>query len=762
MGSDVLTEILEWSTTQPAWQRDALRRLFTAGSLSEQDIDQLVALCKAGHGLEDPKAARPLEQKHLAITEADARPVTLRYVTHHKGVNALAPDQTVTFGPRLTVVYGQNAAGKSGYTRILKRACRSRFTEAILGNVLQDAPLKGQATIGYEDGDGEHKADWSPDGAPTGPLASVSVFDGQCAPVYLRDKTDVAFRPFSLDVFDQLSGGCSAVKDQLEREQLPLYAPTPDLPQVDPGTKVATLLANLTARTKPEDVRTLATLSMKEDSRLKALRAQKRDLLAADPKKKAQELDLKAGRLTALAEHLAGILSALDDAAVTALRSAATELATARKALARLSKTVITPDLLPGTGEEAWRTVWEAAEAFSAAAYPDRPFPVTSADGKCLFCQQGLHADAVTRFAHFVELVSSTAQADVRTAEAAHAQLLALVRELETDGQEQTIVELEDEHEELAKRVQTFIAGAENVQARILKGDVPVKGLQGDPEPDVRAQATTLRERASLLRKQTPQMDPKEATELKELEARSALKEHLDAVLSEIERKSKLSAYFQCVEETVTTQITRKSTELTKRLVTEKLRDGFQEELKQLKFSHLAIEIKAAGGAKGALFHRLVFSNAPKADVHGVLSEGESRTLSLAAFLAELSTASRASGIIFDDPVSSLDHIWRERIATRLVSFAKNRQVVVFTHDILFLRRLADEAEKQQVPIVHQHVRREGSAGYVSTELPWGAMPIKKRIAAIKDKSQTATAVFKKQGMEHFEPLARQIYSSLR
>ena len=33
------------------------------------------------------------------------------------------------FGPNLTVVYGDNAAGKTGYIRILKSACRGRGPE---------------------------------------------------------------------------------------------------------------------------------------------------------------------------------------------------------------------------------------------------------------------------------------------------------------------------------------------------------------------------------------------------------------------------------------------------------------------------------------------------------------------------------------------------------------------------------------------------------------------------------------------------------
>ncbi|MDP3617342.1 MAG: AAA family ATPase, partial [Rhodoferax sp.] len=63
---------------------------------------------------------------------------------------------------------------------------------------------------------------------------------------------------------------------------------------------------------------------------------------------------------------------------------------------------------------------------------------------------------------------------------------------------------------------------------------------------------------------------------------------------------------------------------------------------------------------------------------------GEQRCLSIAAFFAELSTADDPSGIVFDDPVSSLDFQWRGSVAQRLVEESKRRQVIVFTHDVVF------------------------------------------------------------------------------
>ena len=771
MQDDVLAEILEWSTKQPAWQRDALRRLFTTGALAPADLDDLLDLCKARHGLTRPRRPQALAKEHLAIKEAGTAPVSLVSVTHHAGVNALAPDQTVAFGPNLTIVYGQNAAGKSGYTRILKRACRSRFTEEVLANVLADgAPLKAQATVRFRIGEHEEAAGWTPDAAPTGALASVSVFDAACAPVYLKDKTDVAFRPFGLDVFDKLSSACSELRKRLESEQVAIRGVALTLPKVPDGTSVAALLSDLTSLTSEEEVRTLATLLEKEETRLTELRERQRDLQASDPGKRARELELKAGRVELVAGHVAVLVTLLGNTSLEAISAASEKLTAARAALAHLRKTVLTPDLLPGTGEETWRKMWDAAREFSHVAYPGDRFPVVSETARCPLCQQPVEADAAAHFQHFTQLVTSTAQADVRDAETVYANGLSAVSRATINRDDDTLAldEMDTDDPALAKRVREFLHKATVVKEAIAAAPesgkpFPTQGVQGNVEVNLHGAATALRERATGLRRQTRIMDPKDALELKELEARVALRDQVDLVLGEIERKKRIAAYGQCVEDTSTNPLTRKSTELTKRLVTDRLREQFQNELRKLEFTHLAVEIKAAGGAKGALFHQLVFSNAPGVAVSKVLSEGEARTLSLAAFLAELSTASARSAIISDDPVSSLDHIWRERIARRLVLEAKTRQVVIFTHDLLFLRYLVDECEKQEVPHQHQWVRRDAEAsGICSSDLPWVAMRVKERLGVLRARRQEADKLFRTGGPDAYERDAREIYGLLR
>jgi hypothetical protein len=159
---NVLKEIFEWSKERPEWQRDALRRLIEKGELTETDVRELAQICKSFHGLAEPAAVIALKEIHLPQKSAGSAPVVLHSIFHHRGANALAENQTLHFGPGLTIVYGDNAAGKTGYIRILKSACRARGQEKILGNVVSGTPPPSfSVEIKYKVGNDEELKEWS-------------------------------------------------------------------------------------------------------------------------------------------------------------------------------------------------------------------------------------------------------------------------------------------------------------------------------------------------------------------------------------------------------------------------------------------------------------------------------------------------------------------------------------------------------------------------------------------------------------------------
>ena len=113
---------------------------------------------------------------------------------------------------------------------------------------------------------------------------------------------------------------------------------------------------------------------------------------------------------------------------------------------------------------------------------------------------------------------------------------------------------------------------------------------------------------------------------------------------------------------------------------------------------HLPLDVKIAG-AEGVTHRKLAVGSPDRLilDPSRVLSEGEQTAVALADFLTEIGLNEQSLGIIFDDPVNSFDHIRKEKIAKRLAEEANTRQVIIFTHDILFTHHLAEAAISQKV-----------------------------------------------------------------
>ena len=135
--------------------------------------------------------------------------------------------------------------------------------------------------------------------------------------------------------------------------------------------------------------------------------------------------------------------------------------------------------------------------------------------------------------------------------------------------------------------------------------------------------------------------------------------------------------------------ITRMQRPLFEKYVTEDYRERFVEECKRLDADRFGVEV-VQKGAKGRTRRSLRLGGY---EPGRVLSEGEQRAIALADFLTEAIMDPANCGIILDDPVNSLDHVRKEQIASRLAEEAKARQVIIFTHDLVFLYMLKNAAE---------------------------------------------------------------------
>lgn len=771
----VLQEILDWSTDRPGWQRDALRRLVLNGELSDDDVRALTELCKSAHGLAEQQEATPLAKEHLPESAAGAAPVSLVSIFHLRGVNALAEDQTLNFAPSLTVVYGDNGAGKTGYIRILKSACRARGQEQILGNVVSGtAPLNPVVAIKYKVGTETEPREWA--GSKEDEFVSrVSVFDSQCAAVYLTEKTDVAFRPFGLDLFDKLVRACKAVRAKLEGEQRALTTDTLAAvqAQIPEGTAVSRFLSNVSSLTKPDAVQALARLSPEEQDRLALLEKSLLDLQANDPEKLIQLLTVRASRVQTLVRHIKAGEATLSPEAVTAAFGARTESRRKSEEAKRLREATFSDGLLVGTGSDSWTALWESARRFSEeSAYPGKAFPAVEDAAHCVLCQQGLDHAAAHRLQQFEAFVASTTERELRQVRESFARLRKGFSDLKTTSEavSETLKELRIEHGAVADAITKALESNERRRQAVMTALAEDKDLTADcPDlvtvsREVEALGGQIDDRIKTLGTNATDETRKRMTaEAQELRARKLLAAHQQTVLDDVERRKKYAAYSLCMDETRTQAITQKSTAITKTAVSQRLKQSFGDELVNLSFKHVEVELKELGGADGVFYHKIVLTRAPGVDLPKVVSEGEQRCLSIAAFFAELSTADDPSGIVFDDPVSSLDYQWRQGVARRLVQEAKARQVIVFTHDVVFLLLLKQFAEELGVEQFDQHVRfLSKGAGVCAEELPWVALPIKKKIGYLRNGWQAADKLCRGGHRDAYEKEAKYLYGLLR
>ena len=219
---NVAQAILEWSQHRPMWQRDALRRIMTTAELGQADEEDVHAIARAEYGLgvtAQLDVAIPLAAEHLPGDTSNSGPVTLLAIHDVANVNALAAGQVLSFSPEgLTVVYGENATGKSGYSRILKRACRARDAEPILPNVLGSSSDVAAAQFDVLVGEAPATVTWRDDATPPDVLSTIAVFDSATARIFVDSENEVRFLPYGLDAFPRLGEVCGRLRQRLVDE----------------------------------------------------------------------------------------------------------------------------------------------------------------------------------------------------------------------------------------------------------------------------------------------------------------------------------------------------------------------------------------------------------------------------------------------------------------------------------------------------------------------------------------------------------------
>ncbi|MBT2640063.1 AAA family ATPase [Bacillus sp. ISL-39] len=739
------THIWEWSSELPKWQNDLIRRLYQKSMLENIDIKEVIDNILHENGFSERDLnITPLEKHHIP----NKNPIDTIKITSLKNFNniaAIEPEYGLEFLPDgLTVVYGENSAGKSSYAKVLKQSCRAVDEKTkIHPNVYKSSGSISTADIYVQQNGTESIINRVVNTAPEQQLTSISIFDTDCARVYAESENEVVFIPTEFKIFDDLARHQTEIKQRLLQLKDELLITLPSFHELTSPSKVKTFVETISYKTKEKDIQQNCIFTEKDHERLNQITKDLKVLVDSNPVKLIQELQRNINDITDLKNNLQQICNELSVEKVTEYVSLHQRYLDSKATLEVLTREAFVEQPLDGVGSDPWKKLWHTAKQYHEIAYPGQSFPYVENEAKCILCQQDLKEESRIRLTRFEEFMTDNISQEVAQLHSQRQVLLTKLKSLPFTKVKDSSVRSFFYHDspKLDMQAELFIQSALKISTLLQNAETDIHlSLDDIPEielPPLKEMENWLDIKRSELQhlKTLAQKDNSGdlLAEQNELVSKGKISQRIDHVYSLAKIRLEVDRVDKAIKSLDTTKLTRKYNELSSSFLTDNFKDEIEKELEQLRREHILFKLNSRG-VKGKTTIKLALDSSSKININEILSEGEQKALSIAFFLAEISSIPSNGGIILDDPVSSLDHSRREYVANRLVREAKQRQVIIFTHDIVFLHTLQKYANLQNVNASYCSVRRNGNrAGIAKTEMPWITLATSKRIKYLKN-----------------------------
>lgn len=762
--------INQWVKKQPAWYSAALH-ISLQGMYTDEQVDALAsAACKelaVDFGIANPVELAAYQPADLGSAGDSQRNVLLESITAESGINAIEQGSKLNVATSgITVIYGNNGSGKSGFSRIMRNSCTSRSgSSEILANVFEgnDTPsatfsarVNGvPTTYTWKSGESDY---------PTFP--EIAFFDAACAAKEIGDRdNEILYAPSIISSLMRLPDLISAISARIQKRENELSESITmgHVPQEHRKSDRVTTILSCKSGSEAEKLVNEAQLSPQEEERRTALPK----LIAADPDVEIPKLERRQAQLSAMRQRLAELYQCCQPAFAEQYQSSLEAVKQAQEAAKAATVLASDSSELDGFGGEVWKALWEAARKYSnECAHTSAMFPKLPQGSLCPLCQQPLGVEAITRMENFEAYVTGIAEKQLRerrkTLDALTKRFSEAVIAVKADRG--SIVALETT--QVALNMDSLMAELESVTA--VPASETLAKLMDLIKPigiQIRAEIDALARRLNTLREmQQPGSADKLRTELADLNVRNWIYEN-KGFLVEDAKKREFKVSLEAVRKKCNTRpISSLISSVSQVEVVEKMQAAFVDELARLKAEsqHVAISTRVKSGQE---YQRITLDGA-KESTQNVLSEGEQKIVALAGFFALLDVLPGNSTVILDDPITSLDHLWRKAVATRIVEVAKSRPVIVFTHEPMFCTELTELSASSDVSVTYRTVQRRGPiTGIVIDELDWDASSVKQRVKQLRDRATDIRRRYKVGDIKTDVELGRAIrdcYSDLR
>jgi AAA domain-containing protein len=713
------SEVIEFGETLPYFAKYIADKILINSAITDDELDAAYSYFLEEVGLR-PSTAKP----NITIDFNSTRDplykddLLLKQIQKVEGVNALVEGQTITLCENLTIIFGENGAGKSGYSRLLKKVFYSKAPEDILPNIYKDAvdhkALKAEFI--FEAGSTQETLCYPTD-AVNAEFRQFAVFDGKSVLRHLEGRNEFEFRPAGLSFFAEFTKALVTVENYLIRDSEKRRSPNNYALLFDGDSIINKFLVELSEHSDIRELKKLCPYTQADIDAKSKLQTAHDSLFIELGSKDKRDKDLRL------------IIQALDDvkksflllnkyfeaSTLNKVKNAVADYIIKDKLAKQEGIDSIKSDKIVGIGTPEWKLFIEAAERFSKIQNTEDIVYPQDGD-ECLFCHQSISSTAKDLILRYWSFIKSQVEQEAKTAKS----LLDTMK----DSYEKLSFDLFNKDSVLT----AYMVSSQSTRLALLRNNLAeqkklsetvIFNIEFEIEADVTPvmlDTTEILElitelESSLGSDTTKQMEElgSLADQLRYYSHKEKLQAHIDAIdafIKDLQWVSKANV-FSWVG--IKQKTTRAEKQLSSSYFNDRYIDQFNKECEKLNGKFLIDVDPKSSGAKS---NRQLFikGKAPSA----ILSEGEQKIIAIADFLAEMHLNDINRGIIFDDPVNSLDNTRKEEIANRLVEECKSKQVIIFTHDLVFLSKLLIHCDSNSIASACHWVETlDGTPGYV-------------------------------------------------
>ena len=700
------TEVKEFANGLPYWAKYLCSEILAGTIISDTEID-----LSFSYLLQDLKLIEETEKPEISITyNPDAsndfkENLTFNVLKKVEGVNALAENQSIEFTPNLTLIYGINGAGKSGYIRLLKNIFYSKDKEEILENVNIDSGHKSiSAELDFSAGDENIPLQY-PENSGNGIFNQFAVFDREIGKRHLSNRNDFSFRPAGLLLFNEFNSALEKlqIKISSEIQTKPIYNAFAGDDIFQGESEIKTVLSTLNNASKIEELKKHLPFTEEDKTNKTEIEKGFDDLkIALSQKEKSLKTlrEIKA-QLATRRTNLEAINSYFNQEYLNSVQASISDCKAKQETAKKEGTEKFKTDKLKNVGSPEWKQFIEAAQKF-ALSQKEISLLYPEIGDNCLLCQQSIIDEEPNNLIKsYWEYIKSIAEQEAQTAQTNLDKIKDGFEKLNLNQFPETdvlTVWLKEQQTKYLEALNQILSNQEALATNIIS-DINTKEI--NQRTATQLDLTLIDTISTSIDSQIKAFEEDEQNKAlaKLLKKKTYLlhKEKLQIRIAEIEKLHQNMIWVnkanQFNKQGYKTQSTNTEKRLSREYFNPEYISSFNEECTRLN-GNFGIEIDAKSSDGQSNRKLYLKGKNPSA----VLSEGEQNVIALADFIAETKHSKVNMGIVFDDPVTSMDQERKGIIAERLVTIAKDKQVIIFTHDLVFVSSLINYSVELNIP----------------------------------------------------------------